>query len=149
MVEVVTTAVKVFPQADLIQALKKQNADDIFATRSKTEKAKKKEETVKENQLIEASISSRKLTVDNIPPDRGLDFQITINQNDWDTTRFQQQDRQNEFKKKRKYHPVDHPYTYVEATVSTNGVVFPLGWHSLKKLLWFFVESHPSISSLF
>ena len=59
---------KVFPQADLIQALKKQNVDDIFATRSKTEKAKKKEETVKENQLIEASISSRKLTVDNIPP---------------------------------------------------------------------------------
>jgi hypothetical protein len=32
---------KGFPQADLIQALKKLNVDDIFATKSKTAKAKK------------------------------------------------------------------------------------------------------------
>ena len=68
----------------------------------------------------------KKLTVDDIfPSDRVLDVQITVDQDDWDIIRYQGRDVGVSLSEERKYAPLDRPYTYVEATVSINGVVFP------------------------
>ena len=126
LVKVVTGAVTIFPQANLIQALKQLNVDNIFATKSKAKNTKKKKGTTRENQLIQTSNPSKKLTVDNIfPADRVLDVQITVDQDNWDTIRYQGRDVRVSLSEERKYAPLDRPYTYVEATVSINGVVFP------------------------
>ena len=126
LVKVVTGAVTIFPQANLIQALKQLNVDNIFATKSKAKNTKKKKGTTRENQLIQASNPSKKLTVDDIfPADRVLDVQITVDQDDWDTIRYQGRDVRVSLSEERKYAPFDRPYTYVEAAVSINGVVFP------------------------
>ena len=125
LVEVVTGTVTIFPQANLIQALKQLNVDNIFATKSKAKNTKKKG-TTRENQLIQASNPSKKLTVDDIfPADQVLDVQITVDQDDWDIIRYQGRDVGVSLSEERKYAPLDRPYTYVEATVSINGVVFP------------------------
>ena len=126
LVEVVTGTVTIFPQANLIQALKQLNVDNIFATKSKAKNTKKKKGTTRENQLIQTSNPSKKLTVDDIfPADQVLDVQITVDQDDWDTIRYQGRDVRVSLSEERKYAPLDRPYTYVEATVSINGVVFP------------------------
>ena len=126
LVEVVTGTVTIFPQANLIQALKQLNVDNIFATKSKAKNTKKKKGTTSENQLIQASNPSKKLTVDDIfPTDQVLDVQITVDQDDWDIIRYQGRDVGVSLSEERKYAPLDRPYTYVEATVSINGVVFP------------------------
>ena len=126
LVEVVTGTVTIFPQANLIQALKQLNVDNIFATKSKAKNTKKKKGTTSENQLIQASNPSKKLTVDDIfPADQVLDVQITVDQDDWDIIRYQGRDVGVSLSEERKYAPLDRPYTYVEATVSINGVVFP------------------------
>ena len=126
LVKVVTGAVTIFPQANLIQALKQLNVDNIFATKSKAKNTKKKKGITRENQLIQASNPSKKLTVDDIfPADQVLDVQITVDQDDWDIIRYQGRDVGVSLSEERKYAPLDRPYTYVEATVSINGVVFP------------------------
>ena len=126
LVKVVTGAVTIFPQANLIQALKQLNVDNIFATKSKAKNTKNKKGITRENQLIQASNPSKKLTVDDIfPTDQVLDVQITVDQDDWDIIRYQGRDVGVSLSEERKYAPLDRPYTYVEATVSINGVVFP------------------------
>ena len=125
LVEVVIGTVTIFPQANLIQALEQLNVDNIFATKSKAKNTKKKG-TTRENQLIQASNPSKKLTVDDIfPADQVLDVQITVDQDDWDIIRYQGRDVRISLSEERKYAPLNRPYTYVEATVSINGVVFP------------------------
>ena len=59
------------------------------------------------------------LAVDDIfPSDRVLDVQIAVEPGDWDNFFEALQER-------RKYGPTDSPYTYVEASVSIDGVEFP------------------------
>ncbi len=70
--------------------------------------------------------SAKKLTLDDIfPTDRVIDVQITISQRDWDTIRFQSRDIRTALSASRQFAPMESPYSYVEATVSINGVVFP------------------------
>ncbi len=70
--------------------------------------------------------SAKKLTLDDIfPTDRVIDVQITVSQRDWDTIRYQSRDFVSALNEKRQFGPLDHPYTYVEASVSIDGVVFP------------------------
>ena len=110
----------------MIQALKKLDVKDIFATKNQAKKRKNKKETVKQNQLIQTINSSRKLTAADIfPSDRVLDIRIVIDQDDWDTIRYQARDAQTVLSEQRKYSPTDRPYTYTEASVSIDGVVFP------------------------
>ena len=93
MIVVVTGAVTIFPQANLIQALKLLDVDNVFATKSKAQKTKKKKETASENQLTQANNPSKKLTIDDIfPADQVLDVQITVDQDDWNTIRYQGRD---------------------------------------------------------
>lgn len=73
-----------------------------------------------------AHSDAKELTLDDIfPTDRVIDVQITVSQRDWDTIRYQSRDFVSALNEKRQFGPLDHPYTYVEASVSIDGVVFP------------------------
>ena len=68
----------------------------------------------------------KKLTVDDIfPSDRVLDVQITVDPKDWDTIRYKSRNFSEALQESRQYAPVDHPYTYIEASISIDGVKFP------------------------
>lgn len=69
---------------------------------------------------------AKKLTLGDIfPTDRVIDVQITISQEDWDTIRYQSRDIRTALGASRQFAPMESPFTYVEASVSINGVVFP------------------------
>ena len=69
---------------------------------------------------------AKELTLDDIfPTDRVIDVQITVSQPDWNTIRYQSRDFVSALNEQRQFGPLDHPYTYVEASVSIDGVVFP------------------------
>ena len=70
--------------------------------------------------------NAKELTLDDIfPTDRIVDVQITISQQDWDTIRYQSRDIRTALSASRQFKPMESPYTYVEASVSIDGVVFP------------------------
>ena len=70
--------------------------------------------------------SAKELTLDDIfPTDRVIDVQITVSQRDWDTIRYQSRDFRTALSASRQFKPMESPYTYVEASVSIDGVVFP------------------------
>ena len=69
---------------------------------------------------------AKELTLDDIfPTDRVIDVQITVPQRDWDTIRYQSRDFRTALGASRQFKPMERPYTYVEASVSIDGVVFP------------------------
>lgn len=69
---------------------------------------------------------AKELTLDDIfPTDRVIDVKITISQRDWDTIRYQGRDFMTALGASRQFKPMESPYTYVEASVSIDGVVFP------------------------
>ncbi|NRA95329.1 MAG: CotH kinase family protein, partial [Planctomycetes bacterium] len=66
-----------------------------------------------------------KLTIDALfPTDRVLDVRITVAEEDWNTIRHQSRTFQTALHADRKYGPLDHPYTYVNASVTIDGVSF-------------------------
>ena len=72
------------------------------------------------------NINAKELTYDDIfPTDRVLDIQITISEENWNTLRFQSRGFQDVLKPSRQFAPPEHPYSYVEASVSIDGVEFP------------------------
>ena len=72
------------------------------------------------------SSSAKELTLNDIfPTDRVIDVQITVPQRDWDTIRHQSRDFMTALGASRQFKPMERPYTYVEASVSIDGVVFP------------------------
>ena len=76
--------------------------------------------------IMAISIDAKELTYDDIfPTDRVLDVQITISQENWNTLRYQSRNFQDVLKPSRQFAPPEHPYTYVEASVSIDGVEFP------------------------
>ena len=71
-------------------------------------------------------VSAKGLTSDDIfPTDRVLDVQITVADKDWDTIRYQSRDFFSALHESRKVAPPEAPYTYVDASVTIDGVVFP------------------------
>ena len=71
-------------------------------------------------------LEARELISDDIfPIDRVLDVQITVDAKDWDTIRYQSRNFFEALQESRKYGHTDSPYTYVEASVSIDGVEFP------------------------
>ena len=71
-------------------------------------------------------VSAEELTLDDIfPTDRVLDVQITIADEDWDKIRYQSRDFFSVLHESRKVAPPEAPYTYVDASVTIDGVVFP------------------------
>ena len=76
--------------------------------------------------IIAHNTSAKELTLDEIfPTDRIVDVQITLPQQDWDTIRYQSRDIRTALSASRQFQPMESPYTYVEASVSIDGVVFP------------------------
>ena len=66
------------------------------------------------------------MTLDDIfPTDRVIDVQITVSQRGWDTIRYQSRNFMTALGASRQFKPMESPYTYVEANVSIDGVVFP------------------------
>ena len=71
-------------------------------------------------------VSAEELTSDDIfPTDRVLDVQITVADEDWDTIRYQTRNFYSVLHESRKVAPPEGPYTYVDASVTIDGVVFP------------------------
>lgn len=76
--------------------------------------------------IMTFSIDAEELTYDDIfPTDRVLDVQITVSQENWNTLRYQSRGFRDVLKPSRQFAPPEHPYTYVEASVSIDGVEFP------------------------
>ena len=72
------------------------------------------------------SSGAKKLTLDDIfPTDRVIDVQIIVSRQDWDTIRYQSRNFMTALGASRQFKPMESPYTYVEASVSIDGVVFP------------------------
>ena len=72
------------------------------------------------------SSNAEEMTLDDIfPTDRVIDVQITVSQRDWDTIRYQSRNFMTALGASRQFKPMESPYTYVEANVSIDGVVFP------------------------
>ena len=70
--------------------------------------------------------NAKELTLADIfPTDRVIDVQITVSQQDWDMIRYQGRDFRQALGASRQFKPMERPYTYVEASVSIDGVVFP------------------------
>ena len=75
---------------------------------------------------VAAHSNAKELTLDDIfPTDRVIDVQITVSDKDWDTIRYQSRNFMSALNESRQFAPIEHPYTYVEASVSIDGVVFP------------------------
>lgn len=71
-------------------------------------------------------VMANELTLDDIfPADRVLDVQISVDEKDWDTIRHQSRDFVSVLHESRKVKPIDGPYTYVDASVTIDGVTFP------------------------
>ena len=71
-------------------------------------------------------VLAKELTLDDIfPTDRVLDVQITVADKDWDTIRYQSRDFFSALHESRKVAPPEAPYTYVDASVTIDGVTFP------------------------
>ena len=72
------------------------------------------------------NINQRELKIDDLfPHDQVLDVQITIDSKDWDSIRYQSRNFFEALNESRQHAPIDHPYTYVEASVLIDGVEFP------------------------
>lgn len=72
------------------------------------------------------SSDAKELTLNDIfPTDRVLDVQITVSEENWDKIRFQSRNFAEALRESRQFAMPEHPYTYVEASVSIDGVVFP------------------------
>ena len=71
-------------------------------------------------------LAAGELTLDDIfPPDRVLDVQITVAEKDWNTIRHQSRDFVSALHESRKVKPIESPYTYVDASVTIDGIEFP------------------------
>jgi spore coat protein CotH len=70
--------------------------------------------------------TAQQLTLDEVfPTDRVLDVQITLADEDWDTIRHQSRNFFEALNESRKVAPIDGPYTYVDGSVTIDGVTFP------------------------
>lgn len=73
-----------------------------------------------------SSVTAQELTLDDVfPTDRVLDVQITLADEDWNKIRHQSRNFFEALNESRKTAPIDGPYTYVDGSVTIDGVTFP------------------------
>ena len=90
--------------------------------------------------------SAKKLALDDIfPTDHVLDVKITVDEKDWDTIRYQSRNFVSALHESRKHAPPDSPYTYVDASVSIDGVEFPLVGIRKKGFIGSLSSTRPSL----
>ena len=69
---------------------------------------------------------AKELKLDELfPKDRLLEVKITLSGADWDKIRYQRRTRENALPPSRKFEPPPPPYSYVEASVTIDGVTYP------------------------
>ena len=92
------------------------------------------------------TVVADELTLDDIfPSDRVLDVQITVAEADWDTIRHQSRSFVSVLHESRKTEPIEAPYTYVDASVTIDGVEFPEVGLRKKGFLGSLSSSRPSL----
>ncbi|HAO65550.1 MAG TPA: hypothetical protein DCR17_02530, partial [Verrucomicrobiales bacterium] len=75
---------------------------------------------------ISPRIHAAELYLDQLfPPDRLVSLEISITEKNWDKLRFQRRDFQSALGPDRQFAPPPSPYSYVEANIKIDGVVFP------------------------
>ena len=75
---------------------------------------------------VAAETHAKDLTLDDLfPTDRVVDVKITLPKADWDKIRVQSRSFQQALPPSRRVKPPKAPYTWVEAKVTIDGVVFP------------------------
>ena len=82
---------------------------------------------------------------DIFPAERVVDIQITVAEEDWDTIRYQSRNFFTALHENRRLEPPERPYTYVEASVTIDGVVFPRVGIRKKGFLGSLSETRPSL----
>ena len=83
--------------------------------------------------------------IDIFPADRVVDIQITVAEEDWDRLRYQSRNFFTALHENRRLEPPERPYTYVEASVTIDGVVFPRVGIRKKGFLGSLSETRPSL----
>ena len=83
--------------------------------------------------------------IDIFPSDRVVDIQITVAAEDWDKLRYQSRNFFTALHENRRLEPPERPYTYVEASVTIDGVVFPRAGIRKKGFLGSLSETRPSL----
>ena len=83
--------------------------------------------------------------IDIFPADRVVDIQITVAEEDWDRLRYQSRNFFTALHENRRLEPSERPYTYVEASVTIDGVVFPRVGIRKKGFLGSLSETRPSL----
>ncbi len=87
-----------------------------------------------------------RLTLDSLfPSDRVIDVQITVEEDDWDTIRYQRRDIRKALSEKRKLGPIERPFTYVPAKVKIDGHEFPTVGIRKKGFLGSLNSTRPSL----
>ena len=76
--------------------------------------------------LIVKSTSAQEQSVDDLfPRDRVLEVRISLAAEDWDEIRQQSRSLATLLHPSRQFKPIDSPYTYVQASVTIDGVTWP------------------------
>ena len=76
--------------------------------------------------LLGSALPAADLTLDDVfPTKKVLDVQITVPTGDWDKIRYQSRNFFEALNARRQFEPIPGPYTYVEASVTIDGVKFP------------------------
>ena len=83
--------------------------------------------------------------IDIFPADRVVDIHITVAAEDWDKLRYQSRNFFTALHENRRLEPPERPYTYVEASVTIDGVVFPRVGIRKKGFLGSLSETRPSL----
>ena len=82
---------------------------------------------------------------DIFPKDRVVDIQISVAAEDWDMLRYQSRNFFTALHEDRRLKPPERPYTYVEASVTIDGVAFPRVGIRKKGFLGSLSETRPSL----
>ena len=68
---------------------------------------------------------AKELKLDELfPKDRLLEVNIALSEADWEKIRYQRRTRENALPPSRKFKPPPPPYSYVEASVTIDGVTY-------------------------
>jgi len=130
-----------------VEAGRAKIAEIIKPSESKVKEVKLGKKAQPRDELsIKMITSAKKLALDDIfPTDHVLDVKITVDEKDWDTIRYQSRNFVSALHESRKYAPPDSPYTYVDASVSIDGVEFPLVGIRKKGFIGSLSSTRPSL----
>ena len=110
----------------VVELFNQTQTETLAGTRGSPDSPDSNSEKIPDVTSLSDKSPYRELTTDDLfQTDRVLDVQITVAEEDWDKIRHQSRNFFTALQAQRKFHPIDHPYTYVTAKVTIDGVEFP------------------------